>query len=79
MSSRCWREYPPANTPTSEVLVIDEVVGVDVRPPTAGEALGEQPPVAGERLERLLGGCATDRVVDEVDAGAAGRLAQARR
>ena len=76
MSSRCWRGYPPANTPTSDVLVIDEVVGVDVRPATAGEALGEQSPVAGQRLERLLGRRAADRVVEQIDAGAFGRLAQ---
>ena len=80
-AARGWRrararEYPPANTPTSDVFVITRSWVGDLRPLAAGEADREQSPVARQRAGGVLGERATDGVVEQVDAPAVGELAE---
>ena len=65
-------EYPPANTPTSDVLVTTRSCAAIFGHAAAREPDGEQAAVARERARRVLGELTADRVVDEVDAVAVG-------
>src|SRR5207245_3018711 len=72
-----------ARVPTSEHsdergVRDDEVVRGELRPRTAGESDRQQPAAARQRARCFLGERTADRVVHEVDAVTAGRVAQRR-